>query len=426
MTDIHVWHAITRAPWRFLSGSWPWRSLGYLVLSALIGAVLALLTIVTLLLVPFWALGVGAFERVRTRMMGFARQASAHVRVGADQRHTWIGVRLTEQATWREVGAYFADIALGWLSLALLAIEVLVLIIGVALGIAGREREAELNLFLDVAISVDSRTWALMIPVLIVALALFAYLNALIAGAHASLLRFLCGPREEELAVHVERLTQSRAVLVRAIEDERRRIERDLHDGVQQDLVAASVRLGLVSLELEELERDGADVSSATTALSEARTQAEHALDSLHQTVRGIHPSVLTDRGLRAALRDLAERAPLEIYLDMAPFERPTRDIETAVYYVISEAVTNAAKHTTSRSVAISVRGEGAVFDVGIVDEGHGGVDEQSGTGIRGLRERVDALGGALDIESPAGGPTSVRLRLPLDGSDLEHMRKAL
>ncbi|WP_110589213.1 sensor histidine kinase [Microbacterium suaedae] len=417
MTRNDIWQAIPRAPWRFLISAWPWRSLTYLAVSAIIGIVLTPIAILTLLLVPLWALAIGALERVRTRILGFPRQASAHVKIGSDQRHTWLGVRLTEQATWREVGAFAVDLVLGWLSLALLSFEAAILIVAVAMGVIGRDRTTELHLFFDVSAAVGPSTWALVIPVIAVTLAVFAYSNALIAGAHASLLRFLCGPRDEELAVHIERLTQSRAVLVRTLEDERRRIERDLHDGVQQELVAASARLGLVALELDDLERRGSNVSAAAAALVEARTQAEHALDSLRRTVRGIHPAVLTDRGLRAALDELAERAPLAILLDLAPFERPPRDVETAAYYLVSEAIANATKHTTSRRVTVTAQTHEAMLDVSITDEGHGGVDEAAGTGIRGLRERVEALGGVLTVTSPVGGPTTLRMTAPLESA---------
>lgn len=417
MRNAHVWHAVTRAPWRFLTSSWPWRSLVYLLTSAALGIVLVPITVITLLLVPLWAMAIGAIERRRTRILGFPPQASAHVRVTSQQRHTWLGVRLTEQATWREVGAYFVDLAIGWLSLIVLFFEAVVFIVGAAMAIVGRERTVELWLFFNVRIAVGPATWTLVLPALLAALVLFAYLNALLAGAHASLLRFLCGPREAELQLHVERLTRSRAVLVRAIEDERRRIERDLHDGVQQDLVAISARLGLVALELDDLAARASDVSRVTTALDEARTQTEHALAELRRTVRGIHPTVLTDRGLGAALTDLAERSPMDVRLAMMPFDRPARDVETAAYYVVSEAITNTAKHTTSKGTTVTAAVDGGYLDVEVVDQGHGGVDEGAGTGIRGLRERVETLGGSLLITSPIAGPTAVRLRIPVDAS---------
>jgi len=239
-----------RPPWRFLLGRCPWRTLVYVLSSAAIGFLLLPVTIVTLLLLPLWGIVIGALERRRTRLLGFPRQTSGHVPLSRDQRHIWLAVRVAEGATWRETAALLLDLVLGWIALAVLFVQGLCLVVFVFIGVSGSRGPAQINLFADVRIVVGPDNWWPVIPIALLAVCLFAYVNAVLAAGQASLLRVLCGPRQRELARNVERLVQSRAALVAAFEAERRRIERDLHDGVQQELVTLAARLGMVSLEL--------------------------------------------------------------------------------------------------------------------------------------------------------------------------------
>lgn len=418
MERTTAWQALMRAPWRFLASWWPWRALAYLLLSSLIGVLAAAAVFFSLLLLPLWGLLVGALERRRTRIMGFARQPSAHVRVGREERHNWLGIRITEAATWREVVALLADLVIGVTVAAALLFEGMGLAVVVVSGIIGRHRATNIDLFSDMRIGFGPQDWWLAIPAFLLGLALAAYINALIAGGQATLLRTLLTPRQAELARHVERLTRSRAALVAAFEAERRRIERDLHDGVQQELVTLAARLGLASLELDELAARGADVSDLRAALESTQDQAEHTMATLRSTVRGIHPTVLTDRGLAAALGELADRTPVPVVLSLNGLERMPEPVETAAYYLVTEAITNAAKHTTATRVRVEAHSgvHGGVQDlvITVADNGHGGADESGGTGLRGLRERAETLGGSLDIASPAGGPTVLRMTLPV------------
>ncbi|MBW1638018.1 sensor histidine kinase [Microbacterium resistens] len=420
MNGPRLWSALVRSPWRFLGSAWPWRALLYLLTSAALAVILLPVVVLTLLLVPLWALPLGALERRRTRILGFPVQRSAHVRLEPEQRHIWLSVRLSEAATWREVGALLLDVLLGGVSLALLFAEAVALVLLVAVGATGIRRETTITLWEGGVVSPSPSTWWLTIPLGLAALGLFGYLNAALAGGHASLLRFLCGPREEELTRNVERLTRSRIVLVQALEDERRRIERDLHDGVQQELVTVAARLGMVGLELEQLQTAGADADAALQALTAAQQQTEHALGTLRRTVRGIHPAVLTDHGLRAALSELADRTPVPMTLDLTGLDarRLPAPVETAAYYLVTEAVTNAAKHTASARVDVTARWDAAVFALDVVDQGPGGVAEDAGTGLRGLRERVETIGGEFQVSSPRGGPTRVGMRIPTARED--------
>ncbi|WP_424935555.1 MULTISPECIES: histidine kinase [Bacteria] len=414
MRPTTVWHALMRPPWRFLFGGWPWRTLLYLLASAVIGVVMLPVMIVTLLLLPLWGIVIGALERRRTRLLGFPRQGSGHVPLTREQRHIWLAVRVNEGATWRETAALLLDLLLGWVALAVLFVQGLCLVVLVFVGVSGGRGRTRINLFGDVWILVGPDNWWPVIPIALLAVWLFVYVNAVLAAGQASLLRMLCGPRQVELARNVERLTRSRAALVAAFEAERRRIERDLHDGVQQELVTLAARLGMVSLELDDLAVQGADTALARDALDVAQGQAEHAMATLRDTVRGIHPVVLTDHGLRAALDELADRTPIPLSLDVGDFGRLPAPVETAAYYLVTEAISNAAKHTAATRLIVRAVLEGGALAVIVADDGHGGADESGGTGLRGLRERAETLGGQFTLVSPAGGPTTLHMALPV------------
>lgn len=414
MRAVTVWHAMMRAPWRFLFGRWPWRVLMYLLTSAAIGLVLVPLAVVTLLLLPVWGILLGAIERRRTRLLGFGAQASGHVPLGREQRHIWLVVRMNEGATWRETAALLLDLVFGGVAVAVLFLQGLGLVLFVYLAVAGAQGPTRLNLFGDVWVVVRPDTWWPVIPIGLIALALFAYVDAVLAASQASLLRMLCGPRPHELTRNVERLIRSRATLVEAFETERRRIERDLHDGVQQELVTLAARLGMVSLELDDLAARGADTAPARDALEAAQSQAEQAMGTLRDTVRGIHPAVLTDHGLRAALDELADRASVPLHLDVADLGRLSAPVETASYYLVTEAISNATKHTVATRVTVSASVEHEVLTVIVSDDGQGGADASAGTGLRGLRERAETLGGRFTVISPVGGPTSLHMSVPL------------
>ncbi|GAA1995891.1 sensor histidine kinase [Microbacterium ulmi] len=403
-----------RPPWRFLLGRWPWLTLVYLLASAVVGLVLLPVTIVTLLLLPLWGIVIGALERRRTRLLGFPHQPSGHVPLAREQRHIWLAVRMNERATWRETAALLLDLVLGWIALAVVFVQGLCLVVFVFVGVSGSRGPTRINLFSDVWIIVGPDDWWPVIPIALLAVCSFAYVNAVLAAGQASLLRVLCGPRRRELARNVERLVQSRAALVAAFEAERRRIERDLHDGVQQELVTLAARLGMVSLELDDLTTHGADTAAARVALDAAQGQAEHAMATLRNTVRGIHPAVLTDQGLRAALDELADRTPVPLSLDVAEFGRLPASVETAAYYLVTEAMSNTAKHSAATRLTVRAALEGDALSVSVTDDGHGRADEDAGTGLRGLRERAETLGGRFTLVSPAGGPTTLHMTLPI------------
>jgi PAS domain S-box-containing protein len=204
-----------------------------------------------------------------------------------------------------------------------------------------------------------------------------------------------------------EELRASRARIVEAADAARRRIERDLHDGAQQRLVALALTLRQASVLLER------DPAAARDALSEASEGLDHALAELRELARGIHPAVLSEHGLPAALAALADRAPLMVELDMRLAERPREAVEAAAYYVVAEALTNVVRYAGAPEARVTVERNDGRLSVEVADDGCGGADPASGSGLRGLSDRVEALGGRLNVRSPAGAGTVVHAELP-------------
>jgi signal transduction histidine kinase len=233
---------------------------------------------------------------------------------------------------------------------------------------------------------------------------------ALIRGTAAgsgALARALLAPRTEELEERVEVLQATRAGAVDAAAAELERIERDLHDGAQARLVAIAMDLGLAQQKLDE------DPEHARQLLAEARDGASAALVELRDLARGIRPALLAERGLAEAVRAFAARSPVPatVTADLGESRMP-EPVESAAYFVVAEALTNVAKHARARRATVSLVRRGEALEVLVVDDGHGGAS-LDGSGLKGLRARVEALDGTLGVASPAGGPTMLRAELP-------------
>ncbi len=205
-----------------------------------------------------------------------------------------------------------------------------------------------------------------------------------------------------------DELAASRLRIVEASDSERRRIERNLHDGAQQRLVALSLRLRLARAKLR------ASPKEAERLLEEFSKELDQAVTEVRELAQGIHPVVLTERGLEAALEVLAARAPLAVALDVCVPERLPEHVETATYYSVSESLANVLKHAHADSATVRVEWVEGRVDVEIGDNGVGGADADRGTGLRGLRDRVEALDGELWVESAPGRGTLVRAKLPV------------
>ena len=228
---------------------------------------------------------------------------------------------------------------------------------------------------------------------------------AIALGAQAAAV-LLSSPRQAELAERIETLESSRAGAVDVQDTELRRIERDLHDGAQARLVALGMSLGMAEHTLAE------DPKRAGELLAEARVGAEQALSELRDLARGIHPPVLSDRGLEAAIAALAASTPMQVAVSVRLDERPSAVVESAAYFVAAEALANAAKHAHAEHVQVRAARVGDVLELEVCDDGLGGADP-AGSGLVGLRRRVEALDGKFALSSPAGGPTRVRAELP-------------
>jgi PAS domain S-box-containing protein len=206
-----------------------------------------------------------------------------------------------------------------------------------------------------------------------------------------------------------QELADSRARIVQAGDDERRRIERNLHDGAQQRLVALSLELRMCERRLAAGDPRAADL------LEQATRDLADALEELRELARGIHPAILSDKGLEAALEMLAGRASLPVELCAELAQRLPAPVEAAAYYLVAEALTNASKHARASSVRVSVADSNGGAVVEVADDGVGGADLQGGSGLRGLRDRVEALGGTLAVESREGAGTTLTARLPFE-----------
>ncbi|MCX4683572.1 sensor domain-containing protein [Kitasatospora purpeofusca] len=229
-----------------------------------------------------------------------------------------------------------------------------------------------------------------------------------VARGEARAATALLGPSPtQQLRERVGELDQSRTDLIEAVDAERRRIERDLHDGTQQRLVSLAVNLGLAMATQPDLP------AGAREALAGAHLEAKLAIEELNDLVRGLHPAVLEDRGLDAALSGLADRAPLPVRLRVDPAERAAPAVESVAYFVVSEALTNVTKHARATRAEVTVRRVGKVLRVNITDDGLGGADARAGTGLSGLAKRVGSIDGTLQVSSPVGGPTTVTAELP-------------
>ncbi|MEU2025512.1 histidine kinase [Streptomyces sp. NPDC016469] len=226
-----------------------------------------------------------------------------------------------------------------------------------------------------------------------------------LAALDARLARECFGPDERELLRRrIGELAASRAAVVRAVDRERRRVERDLHDGVQQRLVALAMLLGRA--------RRARDAERADALLAQAHREAGEVLAELREVAWRVYPTALDSVGLREALGGVAERCPIPVRVAYEVSGELPSPVETAAYFVVSESLNNAAKHSGAEGVVVSVARHGDVLSVRVRDDGCGGADPDGG-GLAGLRGRVAAIDGMLDVHSPAGGPTTVTAELP-------------
>jgi signal transduction histidine kinase len=408
------WTALRSRPDRFLSSSWPWRSFSYLLATAVTGLVTltAAMTVVVVgvLTLPLVA-GFFVLRRLPT-IVSIARTSErsrlpAMLTGTADVPSHHPGTALAGAAREPVTPGEVSYVVL--LSGAIWVVDFVVT--AAAIVITGSLAIAPLLAWID---TFDLLWWefvdpleTLAVTVIAVPIALVAdaYLVTAIAAGQAVIAAHLLGLSDERLQAEIVDLRRSRLTLVDAFEAERSRIERDIHDGIQQRLIGLTMLLGRAELDLPA----GPGLDLVTRAHHEADT----ALSELRETVRGIHPRVLTDHGLEAAIREIADRMPVTVTIDISLRDRLDAAVETTAYFVTSEALSNVAKHARASAARVQARAHGHTLVVTITDDGVGGATISPGSGLSGLVTRLDALGGALTLTSPPGGPTTVRMECP-------------
>ena len=407
---------------RLVRTSRPWRSLAYLASGVPVGlACLATIVIlafsgIVLLpvlvgLVPLLALGqlgisVAAVERARLRWVDPRPVPAAHPVLSEDGWFRRWRARLREQATWQELG-YAALVGM-----LLWAVDLLVVTVAVVLPVMMVLAPVVVWLSPPEAVPAgaalaDSGLLWLTIPLGLIALVVAVYAVTFVAAGRARLARALLSTAPPQTAEKLVLVEQSRARMADRYEAERRRIERDLHDGAQQRLTSVSMLLGLARAQLD-VDHPAAD--SVTKAQAEAAT----ALSELRDLVNGIHPKILADRGLDAALRELADRCAVPVRAHVAVGRRFPDSVESVAYYVASEALTNVVKHSRAHRARLAAWRDDKVLSVEVRDDGQGGADPGAGQGLTGLADRAAVVDAIVALSSPPGGPTTVQVSIPI------------
>ncbi|MEU8762080.1 sensor histidine kinase [Streptomyces sp. NPDC048659] len=408
------WQALAR-PRRFVLTGWPWRAVGYLASGAVLGA-LALLVLVLLVGFSLVLLGLpllllagvalGGLERRRLLLLDRDPAADPHRVPDTPGLAAWLRVRAREQATWRELGYAVLLATVLWpldlIALAVgLGLPAALLGAPVQLAASGGEEAKVVKAFL-----VTSYPQAGAAALLgLVLLPLLLYPLTALAGARAALARALLAPREAELRDRIGEVTASRARLAAAFEAERRRIERDLHDGAQQRLVALTMTLGLA--------RYDAPPGPLAEQLAKAHAEAGQVLTELRELIHGIHPQVLADYGLTEALADAADRSPVPVDVRADALPRLPAPVESAAYFAAREALANLARHSGATRSRLTAHHTDGRLRLTVEDDGRGGADPARGSGLTGLGDRLAVLDGTLSLTSPPGGPTVLRVEIP-------------
>ncbi|MFJ3303623.1 sensor histidine kinase [Streptomyces sp. NPDC086549] len=422
----HGLPAVLRAPFEARS----WREFGYVLLSFPISILLFVFAVTTMslgvgLLLSFLGIpvlaaalagcrGFGALERARARgLLRLEVAAPEPLRVRKPGALAWMGAMLKSGTSWRHLlytvlqfpWAVFSFVVavnfwtLGW---ALLTYPLWFWVYPVYAGQGGFQLYGDEthSMYLDNPFEITVTAlvgllFTLATPWIVRALTLVDRL----------LVQELLGP--SRLATRVVELESDRGVVVDTAAADLRRIERDLHDGAQARLVALAMDLGLAKEKLTE------DPRSAAQMVDEAHGEVKLALQELRDLARGIHPAVLTDRGLDAALSSVASRCtvPVQVEVDLA--QRPAPAIEGIAYFTVSELLQNISKHSRARRATVDVWQSDNRLMLQVVDDGVGGADVSAGSGLAGLAERLDAVDGILVVDSPSGGPTRVTAELP-------------
>ncbi|MFE7328211.1 sensor histidine kinase [Streptomyces sp. NPDC057565] len=425
----HVVPAVLRAPFEART----WREFGYLLLSLPISVVLFGLAVtltsasagllITFVGIPLLAgtlamcRGFGAMERVRARGLLRLRVADpAPVRGRTGGPMSWVGAVLKSGASWRHllyallhfpwaVFAFTVSLtfwAYGW---AALTYPLWQWVFPAYAGIDGIQLygDATHDVYLDSPFELAVTSAFGLILVLVT-----PWIIRGLTSVDRVMVYGLLGP--SRLASRVSELESDRGVVVDTAAADLRRIERDLHDGAQARLVALAMDLGLAKEKLAQ------DPEAAARMVDEAHGEVKVALQELRDLARGIHPAVLTDRGLDAALSAIASRCTVPVTVEVDLASRPAQAIEGIAYFTVSELLQNVSKHAYATRATVDVWRTADRLMLQVTDNGRGGADLSAGSGLAGLTERLDAVDGVLVVDSPVGGPTRVTAELPWRG----------
>ncbi len=400
--------------WRSVVGWWfgplvrpaTWAAAGYLTAGFFasmlwLAVVIVLLAIsiplvIVLIGLPLSWLAFAAIDAIARVERRRARWLSVEIgprrRLVAEGRWPRLTVRLRDPARWRQAGFLFSGffVAMIFFSLALAAWVLSVAVIGAY--------------FAGVGVS----TLGLQVILSVIMLGVAPRLTVGLAHGYARVTAWFLGPDQMMvMRQRVDTLAGHRQEILDAVADERRRIERNLHDGVQQRLVALGIDLGLASSKLPE------DAAAAKVLVDAAREKARTSIGELRVIGRGLHPAILEDRGLDAALSAVVSDSVVPIALNIPAGLRVPVDVEETAYFVASEAISNIMKHSRARAASILVSDDGHSLIMSIHDDGTGGADMAHGSGLVGLAARVHGIDGRFDVVSPSGGPTTISVELP-------------
>ncbi|MEU7579199.1 sensor domain-containing protein [Streptomyces sp. NPDC041068] len=406
----------------------------YLSIVSLAGSIT--LFVLSVLSIAFILLGVGLFTtpviltgvRKWATLRRYQAGQWADVRIPVPYRTFPSGLRtgvtgqvercmlmLKDPATWRDLQWLLVDMTGGFISAIFAPALLLYWLYGwvLALGVWKPIHDAgggEWYGFIHVT-SQSTANQAAVLGTALLVVGLFA--NPHIVRGHFLLARTLLAPttsmRERELALRVDRLTETRHDAVDSYAAELRRIERDLHDGAQARLVAMGMDLGTIEAMID------ADPAKAKELLAKARQNSGEALTELRDLVRGIHPPVLAERGLGDAVKALALRLPIATEVDVELAGRAEAPVESAAYFAVSEALTNAIKHSGADRIWVDVHHTDGMLRIAVTDDGKGGASVGSGSGLSGIERRLGTFDGVLAVSSPAGGPTMVTMEIPCE-----------
>ena len=409
-----------------LWGPRTWLSLAYVVLGLPFGILTFTVTVVGLSLgvglVPLFLIGLvvlwvtvqlvrgmAVMERARATLfldVDLPGRPRELVGEGSALRRGWR--RLTSRGTWKEIAYCLLLLPIGTVFFSLVVTLWSVALAGVLLPAYGYALPGgEVASWLHWSSSAEVWTG---FAVGVLALLVAPGVTQGLAAAELAMVRALLTPSGAELlTAKVSSLTESRARVVDAADAERRRIERDLHDGTQQHLVSLAMNLGMAKEKLDS------DPEAARQLVADAHQQAKDSITELRNVIRGVYPAVLTDRGLDAALSALAVRSPVPVRLQVDLPRRPNPTAEAIAYFVVSESLTNVARHSGARSATVYVEQSGDRLKLAIVDDGRGGAVETAGSGLTGLRDRVAAVDGRFTLTSPPGGGTTIAVEVPCE-----------